>query len=186
MPQYEYECEKHGPFALTLPLSKWDDHKPCPKCKRACEQVLRPREVRGVFEVGIVVHVGPDGAVRFPGHRDAKCPPGFRQKELKSIREVEQFERNMNQKLRNEAEQHNIREERFFSEAQSKLRGELRQEMQHFSPQGRAFAEFAMNRNNNRKRKSSEVGFHVNILHFDASNREAYRDEQTGWRARKD
>jgi putative FmdB family regulatory protein len=185
MPNYQFTCPDHGVFDLTLPLRKWSDKKPCPQCKKTSEQVLLPSQGRGTFEVGIVVHVAGDGSVRFPGHRDAKCPKGFHRKELKSVREVEQFERQMNHKLRNEAEQHNDREEKIFKEVQEKNRSDLRQSMRNMSPQGRAFAQFAIDRNNNRKRKSSEVGFHCQILHFDQPNREHYRDAETNWQRKR-
>jgi len=185
MPVYEYSCDKHGIFALTLPLSKWDDHKPCPKCKKKSEQVLRPTERNRGF-APIVVHVDAEGNYRFPGAADARVPKHCHKVELKTIREIEKFERDVNAKMRKEADDHNSREEMRFAEVQNKNRRDLRTAMERMSPQGRDFAMFAMKQNNMRKRKTSEVGFHVQILHFDQSNREAYRDDRTGWKSRRD
>jgi hypothetical protein len=109
---------------------------------------------------------------------------GFVKKELRTIREVEQFERQMNAKIRSETDQHRENEERHYQEARAKLRGELRQAMQHFSNFGRDFARVAMERTDSRKRKTNDPGFHVQILHFDQSNREAYRDSRTNWQRR--
>lgn len=185
MPTYCYSCERHGVFELMLPLRKWDIKKPCPKCKKSSEQVLLPSRGDAHFEQPIIVHVSANGKYRFPAHPNAPIPKGFERCELRSIREVERFERDVNTQLRAEAARHNENEERAFSEVQSKMRGELRQAMQHMSPAGRDFAEFAMRHNNERKRKSCEVGFHCQILHFDQSNRDVYRDAETNWKVRK-
>jgi len=90
----------------------------------------------------------------------------------------------MNTRLSAEADQHNTNEERYFGTIRSELRGELRQRMQGMSEMGRAFAQFAMKVNDARKRKSTEVGFHTEILHFDQSNREAHSDDRTDWKRR--
>lgn len=178
---YVYECEKHGDFELILPLRKWDDHKPCPKCKKSSQQVHRPQAGRNEFVNPIVVHVAADGAVRFPGRADARLPKGFARRELKTIREVERFERQMNTKLRDEAEQHNQREHEHFEAIRKRNRSELRQAMQRMSPLGRDFAQLAMRINDERKRKSSEVGFHCVILHNDSA-KEPWIDKETGWK----
>ena len=184
MPVYSYECEKHGVFDVTCRLSEWDDRKPCPKprcCKLSPQVILSSRSL-AEFPQAIIVHVAADGNVRFPGRPNARVPEGYQKKELRTIREVEQFERQMNRKFSSEAARHNENEERAFAEMRSQRRSELRQAMQHFSNFGRDFAHVAMAHNNNRKRKTSEVGFHVQILHFDQSNREEHRDADTGWK----
>jgi putative FmdB family regulatory protein len=181
MPTYSFDCDKHGVFDLTLPLRKWAEKKKCPKCGKQSLQVLLPSVGRGVFQEPIVVHVDSTGRVRFPGRRDAKLKKGYERRELKSIREVERFERQMNIKFKAEAEQHNENEDRIYQEAVNKNRRELRSAMEHMSPAGLAFAKFAINQNNMRKRKSSEVGFHVRILHYDSAN-EPWVDKDTGWK----
>lgn len=183
MPVYNYECKKHGVFEISVPLRKWSDRKPCPKegCGRIAEQVLLPSRGDGHFETPIIVHVSRDGSVRFPGVADARVPGGFEKRELRSVREVEQFERQVNQRLSSEAARHQEREEKHFAAIQEKNRAELRQAMQHFSPLGRDFAMAAIQMSNERKRKKSDVGFHSVILHNDSS-REPWVDERTGWK----
>ena len=185
MPTYNYECSDHGMFELTLPLRKWDDHKPCPTCAKSSEQVVLPSGNSGVLPGAIVVHVDSKGNFRFPGVADAKCPEGFERRELKTIREVENFERQVNAKLKSESQQHRENEERAFAGVKSQSRSELRQAMQRMSSQGRAFAEAAIRINNARKSKSTDCGFHLDILHNDSSNRQEYRDERTGWKERR-
>ena len=128
MPVYVYECEKHGKFEMSLPLSKWDERKPCPEkgCKKMGEQLLIPNDSSRHFSDPVVVHVAEDGAIRFPGSANARVPKGFQKRELRTIREIESFEREVNCKLHAEARQHQENEERAASEIRSQLRGELR------------------------------------------------------------
>lgn len=184
MPRYTYECVEHGTFDLVLPLREWDDPKPCKKCGKPSSQVVLPQGEYGKLPQPIVIHENASGKVRFPGSADAKVPKGFQRRELTTIREVEQFETRMNHKLREEARDHQENEERYFGEGHRRLRSELRMKMQSMSQQGQDFARFAMEQNNQRKRKSTEVGFHVDILHNDSSTREPWRDERTGWKRR--
>jgi putative FmdB family regulatory protein len=182
MPVYSYECPKHGRFDLTLPLRKWDDHKNCPKCGRSCEQVVLPQGEPGTLPIPIVVHRDEKGNFRFPGASDARVPKHFEKVELKTIKEVEKFEREVNQRLHSEARQHQENEERFYGQVKKSLRSELVNAMQSFSNRGKDFARLVMALNDARRRKKTEVGFHCDILHNDASNREAYNDERTGWK----
>jgi hypothetical protein len=181
---YSYECADHGIFELSLPLRKWSDRKPCPRCKKISEQVLLPTRARGEFAEPVVIHVSSDGQnFRFPGASDAKVPNGFVKKELRTIREIESFERQMNAKLRSDADRHHENEERAFSEIRARLRSELRTAMQRFSPMGRDFAEMAMRVNDERRRKPTDCGFHVMILHDDSSKNPQV-DQSTGWKRR--
>ena len=167
-----------------MPLRRWDEVKPCPTCKKPSQQILLPSEGRGEFTVPVVIHVDAKGNYRFPGSPDAKLPPGFEKRELKTIRDIEHFEHQMNAKLRSDSDRHHENETQAFAQIQSRLRSELRTAMQRMSPLGRDFAEMAMKMNDERKRKSNDCGFHVEILHFNQSNREAQRDASTDWKRR--
>jgi len=151
-------------------------------CREVTIQTYSPSRPKDWAIKPIVVHVGKGGAVRFPGHENAPVPKGFNRVELKTLSEIAAFERKVNQKLSSEAAQHLEREEAHFSSIQAKLRGELRERMKTMSPFGRDFAQFVIEQNNQRKRKKSDVGFHVQVLNFDSANREAYRDRETGWK----
>ena len=182
MPKYSYECPTHGLFHLILPLREWDDHKPCPQCSKTSEQVVLPQGEHGTLPHPIVVHVSSTGRFRFPGSPDAKAPKGFEKVELKTISEVQKFERQVNHRLREEARDHQENEEKFFAGVKAQLRSDLRQAMKNMTPKGRDFARIVMALNDARRRKPTEVGFHCDILHNDAGNREAWRDERTGWK----
>lgn len=184
---YEYECEKHGVFSVTVPVREWKRAKKCPKrkCSRISPQVLRPSGGRKDGNFKVVVHITDTGEYRLPGSADAKVPKHCRKIEFTSIREVEAFERKMNTKMRSEAQIHNANERAHFDPIYAKNRSELRQAMQKMSPYGRDFAELAMKMNDEKPQKKSDVGFHCEVLHFDQSNREPHRDERTGWQPRK-
>lgn len=182
MPLYTYSCEKHGDFEHSCRLAEWTDRRPCPKCGKEAEQILLPTERAAQNFQPVVVHVNAEGKYRFPGAADAKVPKGYNKVELKTLRDIEQMERKVNQRLRSEADRHNQNEEIAFGQIRSKLRSELVQKMATMSPLGRAYAQFCIARNNARRRKSSEVGFHVEILNYDQANREAHVDDRTGWK----
>jgi len=182
LPKYDFLCPTHGVFEISCRLAEWSLEKPCPKCKKPSEQVHLPCESRNCEVPAIVVHVAADGSVRFPAATDAPVPKGFEKKELRSIREIEQFERRVNLHLRAEAEQHAENEERHYSAVRESNRSDLRARMQSMSNFGRDFARFAMEQNNNRKRKPLDVGFFTEILHMDRSNRDSHNDERTDWK----
>lgn len=133
----------------------------------------------------VVIHRDVNGNIRFPGHPDAPIPDGFQKVELRTVREVRALEREMNVRERARFEEAQYREEQAFSAEQRERRAELRQMMRHMTPAGRALAEEAMRQNDERPRKSYDPNFHVEAFSQDSSNREAYRDERTGWRGRK-
>lgn len=133
----------------------------------------------------VVVHVDKQGNIRFPGHADAACPAGYERRELRTVNEVRSFERHVNLKDRVEWEQRQAIREQQFSEQQSANRRELRSAMERMSQRGRDFAELAMRRNNDRKKAQFHDGFFVEAFSQDSSNRDAYRDERTGWKGRR-
>jgi hypothetical protein len=197
MPTYTFECPAHGEFEVTVPISQHRDHWPCPyksefeaagvkfvtaHCSERTEQTYTPERPKNWAIQAVVVHLGKDGAVRFPAHVNAPVPKGFNRVELRSLGEIEQFERRVNAKLSAEAAIHIENEERHFSILRDQSRSDLRQRMQSMSLAGKAFAQFCIEENNRCQRKSSDVGFHLNILHFNSSNREAHNDKETGWK----
>jgi len=158
------ECEGRAPRTLIL------------KRRRANAQPFAP----------VIVFRKPDGTYTFPGATDAATPEGCQRVELRTVDQVRKFEREMNQR---EGERHDAAqsaEQGYYSEVQRRNRAELRAAMQHMTPAGREFALEAMRRNDEHPRSRFDPGFRVEIFSEDASNRQEYRDERTGWRARKD
>jgi hypothetical protein len=133
----------------------------------------------------IVIHVDSQGNKRFPASPDAPVPPGFEKRELRTVREVREFERTVNREERQRWDETKIREEMTFDPQRRERHRELRSEMQHMTPFGRAFAEYAMQQTNGKSRGNYDPQFRVDIFSTDASNREEYRDTKTSWRGRK-
>lgn len=148
----------------------------------------RPRRDAQRFSP-VVIHRDSAGNVRFPGAPDAAVPAGFEKVELRTVAEVRQFERGMDAKERARFESGQAREADFYAERQRRDRAELRVAMQRMTPYGRDFARVAMEENDRKdagRKTSYDPNFHVECFSMDSSNREAYRDERTNWRARKD
>lgn len=135
----------------------------------------------------VVIHVSADGTTRFPASADAPLPPGFERRELRTIREIESFERRVNQEQQSEHERHLAREHATIGAEVERRHKELLHDMRTMSPKGRALAEVAIRLNAARHaaRPRFEAGFHIEALHYDASNREPQRDITTGWKARR-
>ncbi len=125
------------------------------------------------------------GNKRFPAAPDAPVPAGFERRELRTIHEVRNFERAVNQEERAEWDEYRNAEDRAFGEQRQARHAELRAAMQHMSPYGRDFAQVAMEQTNRKGRGSYEAGFRLEVFSENAGNREAYRDERTGWRSRR-
>lgn len=136
----------------------------------------------------VLIFKDAQGNVRFPGRNDAPTPEGFRRVELRTVREVRAFEREMNLKetARHDAAQG--REDGFHSYLQGRNRAELRALMDRMSPAGREFAAVAMEESDRRQgqRPAFDPGFRIDVFSDNASNRELHRDERTGWKPRKD
>ena len=73
-----------------------DATRACPKCHHAMEQVWwRTRQKPGDWDdsTAVLVFKDADGKVRYPGRTDAPCPAGYEPVRLRSLRAVENFER---------------------------------------------------------------------------------------------
>ena len=144
--------------------------------------------VHGRFAQGfdpVVIHRDAEGNVRLPGNKSDVPPEGFERVELTTINQVRQLEAAMNGKARREWEDWKQRESEHFSGLQREGRRALRERMREMSPLGRMFAEYAMAQNDSRRRPDFDPNFFVEVFSMDASNREAYRDAETGWKPRR-
>lgn len=130
----------------------------------------------------VVVHQADDGTYRLPGAADAAVPEGFKKVELRTIPEIQRFEREMNLQLRVETEQVQGRRYEITEGARRVRHALLRQHMKGMTRLGREFARHAMEAANRGRRQNTDPGFYVEALHYNQSNREAHRDERTDWR----
>jgi hypothetical protein len=75
-----------------------EDHRPCPQCGQPAEQNWLPRVTHRPAQwddnTAVMVHVHPaTGDVRYVGRHDAKLKPGYERRYLRSLHEVDRFER---------------------------------------------------------------------------------------------
>lgn len=130
----------------------------------------------------VVIHEAKDGRVRFPGHVSAVAPEGFMRRELRTVAEVRAFQRRINTSENSKIARKNEIDCEALERMEHDNRRELRSRMESMSPAQRAFAQYAIDRNNNRRPKSGDAGFHLDAFEYDRSNREEYRDAKTNWR----
>jgi hypothetical protein len=136
----------------------------------------------------VVIHKDAEGNVRFPGRADAAVPAGFEKVELRTVREVRQFEHMMNVRGRAESEQAAYNRTQTFDRESRVRRAELLQRMPGLQPFSRDLAKVAMQQREMRqgsKNKPFDVGFHVEAFSQNSSNRGAHCDESSGWQRRK-
>lgn len=173
MPLYCYDCGKHY-FEKLLTVSKRKDSFPCEakRCRRKAEQVFKPTH-NSTFAKPIVVFRNAKGEVAYPGDPTDPAPKGYERQELRTIREIESFEREIGSKERGRAEKFAEAENAFFESRRKQNRSDLRMAMQSWSPIMRAAAEQAMRKTDERQKRVADGGVRVHILHFDQSNRAA-------------
>ena len=203
MPIYPFECSDHRCafiFERIVPIHARTDPQPCPRCAGPTERIYLPSRVRAdACNIDpVVVHRNADGSYYFPGRTDAQVKPGRERVELRSIRQIEAFEREVNAQHAQLIGQRVEQEQSRYERVQSERRARLRHAIQHgftmktddgktvtfgpFSAAGRAFAEHAIARGNAFRVRAYDPGFRVDILHDTASNRDPWRDVDTGWR----
>jgi hypothetical protein len=190
MPTYDFKCtsaECEKVVEKILPIAARNEPGPC-ECGGALERVyLTPRQSDAQRFDPIVVHVDPrTGEYRIPGAGDARCPEGYERQELRTIRDIEKFERHANRIERGKSDLHAIREKSYIEHLQHERRGELREAMKGMSNFGRDLARVAMARNDARIPTAHDCGVHFEILHNDRSNRDEHRDVRTGWKRGRD
>ncbi len=128
----------------------------------------------------------PEGEYRTPGWNDEATPAGFERVEIRSIREWEQVTKQMSAAGRRKAEEAYYDRREAIGKVKAELHAELRREMQHFDGPMREFAAAALERSEARKGRPMPSGEVVaQALEYDSSNREAWRDERTGWKGRR-
>jgi len=135
-----------------------------------------------------VVYRNAAGEYSFPTSPDAAykpAPEGFEKVELTKAHEIRKFENTVNSQERKKWDEHQERLARASEESARARRADLRAAMQHMTPFGRDFARAAMDANDRKGRGSFDAGFRVSAFSDDASNREPYRDERTGWRSQR-
>ncbi len=192
MPLYEYGCvdEACGDRTEVLQLLREYEagEKPdCPTCHGPMQRIMLPSWQRaGAGFKPIVIHELSDGTFSFPMHEHAPVPEGAHRREITTFAEADRVMRKVNSLERSKVEQ-TVEQEQAWREAmEATNRSDLRQRMQSMSPRGRAFAELCMRMNDAKPTKRTfDPHAYIEVREYDQSNREAYRDRETDWRARR-
>lgn len=136
----------------------------------------------------VVIHRDPEGNIRFPGHADAPVPEGFQKVELTDIHQIRKLEREVNHHEDEKSEEFRLAKANHFRQKMKEQRDSISAIVAKMSPRGRRFYE-AMREASDARTSKKERGhapssnFFIEAFSQDASNREAYRDERTGWRS---
>lgn len=134
----------------------------------------------------IVVHRNAKGELRFPAHADAPVPKGYRRVEI-PFHEAHKLEKEMNVKEKLRYQEHRRQEIEAWAPWRKQLNDQLRERMKTMSPEGRAFAQAALERYAKKDTcPKFDAGFHLPVLHFDSGHMEPYCDQKTGWKNRRD
>ena len=128
----------------------------------------------------------PEGQYRVPGWNDEAPPPGYEKVEIKTIKQWQAITRQMSAHGRREAEKAYYERQEAIDKVKSEMRADLRREMRHWDGPAREFAEAALARSEAHKPRTMPTGEVIShALEYDSSNREAWRDERTGWKGRR-
>jgi len=131
-----------------------------------------------------------DGKLSVPGRANAPTPDGAKRIELNSIREVERFEKVFTAQTNARDADTRDAQLQAFSDYMSERRKELKEMSRTWQPEQRAFADAAIAYGNEKDKKlrMNRMGrqeYFLEPLHYDASNRSAWRDVDTGWKERR-
>lgn len=185
----------------------YPDTPPCPKCDQPTEQIHLPSFMRNA-PPAVVVFRAPDGSFRFPGDADGiqagrYAAEGLERIELRGWREIRRFEQTVNERenadirrrverqLEAQSRGESIRRADFHAgmnhgflvpemaeDAQGQIRPTGRMKTVVLSDRAKEIARHTMAINNNKRVRSYDSGFHVEVYSMDRSNREESRDAQ--------
>ena len=167
----------------------------CEKCKREvhvgdwphCPHESTRPEYAQRFSP-IVYFRSPDGKTRFPMRADAKTPKGYERVELTNRRQVERFEKEMNQRERAEYQDSQHKQSQFYGSKIDQTDAYLRSIEHQLSPQARQSLDMLREqakRKDDAPKPQWDAGFHIEAMHYNSSNRDPHNDSDTNWRDRK-
>lgn len=117
-----------------------------------------------------------DGKTSIPGNASDPAPPGYVRCEVRNFRERDRFYKEQNQQARDDWERANQQQYEAGEAYLREQRKQLFHDMQHFTPQGRALAEHAIKKANERPAPSYQANSFIEAFEMDRGNREAHRD----------
>lgn len=95
----DYDCHVCGHQIRDQLFMEVPDVYPCPQCGAAMDRawyVLRRQSTQWSDADSVVVYKDASGQIRYPGRNDQPTPAGYERVQLRSLREVDKFEREHN------------------------------------------------------------------------------------------
>lgn len=92
----DYDCRSCGHSIRDKFFMEVPDVYPCPQCGAAMDRawyVLRGQRAQWSDADSVVVFRDKDGGLRYPGRNDVPTPAGYERVVMRSLREVDKFER---------------------------------------------------------------------------------------------
>lgn len=197
MPMYDYQCEKCGavqeqfrrPSEVddVVQCSTVTNDIPCPGLmtyKASFWYNSETRHAQGFTPV--IIHRSSSGDIRFPASADAPVPEGFSKVELTNIGQIRKLEKQINQEQDDLSRRHAQGRDNAIDAQRAYNREVFARQLSSMSPAGRKFYDAMKAMADKVRSKRGDSNFHLEAFSQNASNREAYRDERTGWaRGRK-
>lgn len=110
-----------------------------------------------------VYDVDKDGNISYVMDTSRAPREGYERRELRTLREVRQFERKVNAQETEKARAHAYKEDAYFEETRKRRHAELRDMARDMSPLARDYAEYVMKKNSQDRKidKVKEAGFRI-------------------------
>jgi DNA topoisomerase IA len=125
---------------------------------------------------------------QFPGAATDVCPAGYEEIVLDSIRAMEKFTKKFNEQERIRLTEEREYQKLYFDRQIRKHRQEQLEKLWH-NPRAiallRACATYVDAKREKKYARKIEPNFHLQPLEFDASNRQGFSSEDTGWKDKK-
>lgn len=176
----DVKCQNAHVREVYRAAADWPATPVCPECGEPTEQIHLPKSVTWNPDP-VIVFQAHDGSFRFPGDANGLSAKnyerqGFRRLEIRGATEMRRFEGTMNRHEYSRAARQVEMKQQQREMRESITRSDLRQKIQSMSPQGRAVAQAAMQRNDSRpKERAADANFHNQAYSFDRPNREESR-----------
>lgn len=161
-----------------------------PHCPHASTRAERAQRFKS-----IVVFKSADGKYRYPMRGDSKPPKGYERVELTTRPQIERFEKEINHRERAEYERAELGRKAsddymlsLSGHDPASIQASLRRLENSPHPEERKIAAKVRQvmESDKRPSKSYDPGFHVEIMHYNQSNREGHDDALTNWKTIKE
>lgn len=177
MPLYDFKCQNADCGAINeiaLTMAERENPGTCRTCFGNLQRIFLSRQEAAQRFDPVVVHYNPTTKqYSFPGHANAPVRAGYERQEIRTLAEVNAFERQRNQAERGRAERVTEDRLRRIEHSEKSRRSEIYAKLgNNISNFGREVMRLSAEQRNARRPKTQDPGFHIDAFHYDKSNRE--------------